>query len=54
MAELWDGNELKCTFRRNFSEELMVQWLDLVNIVRLTPVSGEEDSLIWQYESTGV
>ena len=32
----------------------MVQWLDLVNIVRLTSFSGEEDSLIWQYESKGI
>ena len=25
IAEIWDGQELKCTFRRTFSDELMLQ-----------------------------
>ena len=25
IADLWDGQELKCTFRRTFSDELMLQ-----------------------------
>lgn len=54
ISELWDGHELKCTFRRTFSEELMVQWFDLVSILKLTKFRQEEDSLIWQYESKGV
>lgn len=48
-----DGNELKCTFRRVCSDELLNQWFDLVNILRLTPFSDAEDSLVWQYESEG-
>ena len=54
ITELWDGQELKCTFSRIFSDELMIQWFDLVNILKLTRFCQDEDSLIWQYESKGV
>lgn len=40
--------------KRTFADELMVQWFELVDMVRLTPFREEEDSLIWQHESNGV
>ena len=36
-----------------FSVELMIQWKDLVNILRLTTFSTDDDSLMWQYETKG-
>ena len=51
IAEIWDGQELKCTFRRTFSDELMSQWFELVDILSLTKFSQEKDSLIWKSES---
>ena len=54
IAEIWDGQELKCTFRRTFSDELMSQWFELVDILSLTKFSQEKDSLIWKYESKGI
>ena len=53
IVELWDGTELKYTFRRVFPDDLMIQWLDLVNILRLTQFSDDDDSLIWQYDTKG-
>ena len=54
IADLWDGQELKCSFRRTFTDELMTQWFDLVHILRFTRICQDEDSLIWQYETKGV
>ena len=36
IPEIWDGHELKCSFGRTFSDELRVQWFDLVNILELS------------------
>jgi hypothetical protein len=33
LAELWDGVNLKCTFRRTVSEELYQSWLDIIELV---------------------
>jgi hypothetical protein len=33
IAELWDGYNLKVSFRRNVSESLYQSWLDLVELV---------------------
>lgn len=53
IADLWDGTQLKCDFRRTFSDDMMVQWFDLQNIARSVVFSGEEDQLIWQYKTNG-
>ena len=54
ISELWDGEQLRCTFRRTFTESMMVQWKELLSIVRSVTLSWEEDQPIWQYESKGV
>jgi hypothetical protein len=33
LAELWDGVNLKCTFRRTVSEELYQSWPDIIELV---------------------
>ena len=34
IADSWDGEHLKLTFRRNFGDALMRQWFDLMEIVK--------------------
>jgi len=53
IAELWDGTNLKCTFRRNFSEALYQSWLEIVELVFTIELTEEEDEMVWQYTSKG-
>ena len=48
IADLWDGQELKCTFRRTFSDELILQRFELIEILSLTDFTQGTDSLIWK------
>jgi hypothetical protein len=54
VAELWDGQNLKITFRRCFDHNLMTQWYELVQIASSIQFSEEPDALIWKFESNGV
>ena len=54
IADLWDGNELKCTFRRTVGPALSRMWLEVVQIASTIEFSDNEDSLIWQFTSDGV
>ena len=54
IAELWDGSQLLCDFRRTFSEDMIHQWFQIVDIARTVVLSNEEDHLVWQHESKGV
>lgn len=54
MFDLWDGTRLKCTFRGTFTDDLMAMRLDLESIGRSICFVDQEDSLVWQCESTGV
>ena len=54
MAEIWDGEQLRVTFRRCFDHRLMIQWYEILQIAQSIHLSGEEDAIIWKYESKGV
>jgi hypothetical protein len=54
VADLWDGQTLKCTFRRTVSEHLGRTWLEIVNLASTITFSGEEDALVWKFNSSGV
>jgi hypothetical protein len=54
VAELWDGVNLKCTFRRGVDQRLMNKWLEIVQLASTICFSEEEDSLIWQFNSKGI
>jgi hypothetical protein len=54
MSELWDGETLKCTFRRCIDRRLFDMWDELVNLVTIVEMSEEDDALIWQFQSNGV
>ena len=54
LSEVWDGSEVKLTFRRTFTEEMITRWFELIGIVEGVCLSEEGDSLVWQYESNGI
>jgi hypothetical protein len=53
LADVWDGSEVKLTFRRNFSEAIMDRWYELVGIVTEVTYDCDGDALVWQYDSKG-
>jgi hypothetical protein len=52
IKEAWDGVNLRFTFRRTVDSHLLNQWEEL-QIASSIELTGEEDSVIWQYNSTG-
>jgi hypothetical protein len=54
IAELWDGENLKCTFRRYVDVRLLSMWYEVVDIASTLELSKDEDELIWQFHSSGV
>jgi hypothetical protein len=54
ISDLWDGSQLRCTFRRTFTAELLVQWQEILVIASTIYFTDSEDQLIWQFESNGV
>jgi hypothetical protein len=54
VSEIWDGGNLKCTFHRCVVSRLFDMWEELVNLVSTVEMSGDEDALIWQFQSNGV
>ena len=46
IVELWDGHVLKCTFRRNVSEELYQVWLEVVELVSTISLNNDEDEMV--------
>jgi hypothetical protein len=54
IADLRDGVNLKCTFRRNISNELYHSRLDIVELVATIQFSNDEDEMLWQFNSSGI
>ncbi|KAJ1267594.1 hypothetical protein BS78_07G068500, partial [Paspalum vaginatum] len=54
VADLWDGEILKCTFRRAFDDDLCQAWLEVVKLAKTICFSEEEDALVWQFTSSGI
>lgn len=54
IAEVWDGRDLKFTFRSTVDECLMGQWSDLLEIARSITFTDENDQPIWMYNPSGV
>ena len=54
VASLWDGSDLKCTFRRCVYGRLYNLWLEVVQLASTIIFTDEEDSLIWQFNSQGI
>jgi hypothetical protein len=54
IAELWNGTDLKCTFRRCVDMRLFLMWEEVVNIASTLTLSSAEDELIWCFHSSGI
>jgi hypothetical protein len=48
VAVLWDGVNLKCTFKRCVNVRLFNMWQEVVNIASTAIFSSVEDETIWQ------
>jgi hypothetical protein len=54
IVDLWDGTQLKCSFRRSVDKCLMDKWYKIIHITESIVFTNEEDSLIWKFENKGV
>jgi hypothetical protein len=53
VSQVWNGQELMLSFRRDVSEALMQVWMELSSLVEGTSLSNEEDQILWAYTSHG-
>ena len=53
ICQVWDGSELKLTFRRTVSQRLMLQWEELTQIASNISLNNEEDTSVWKFTSNG-
>lgn len=53
VADVWDGQDIKLSFRRIFDPAMMEAWYCMEQIILGTKLSEDEDALIWQYEAKG-
>jgi hypothetical protein len=54
ICEVWDGENLRFTFRWTVDQVVMNQWHELLEIASSLNLRNEEDAIIWQYSSSGV
>jgi hypothetical protein len=54
VAELWDGCNLKCTFRRTVDVRLFNLWEEVLSIASSLVLSSEEDEPMWQFHSSRI
>ena len=54
VSEVWDGTNLKITFRRFFDQEFMNLWFELLEIAKSIMYTDVGDSLVWNMNSKGV
>jgi hypothetical protein len=54
IADIWDGSNLKCTFRRCVDARLYNMWEELVSIASSICLSDSEDEMVWQFHSSGL
>ena len=53
ISQVWNETDLKLTFRRTVSQQLMLQWEELLRIVNSVVLNNEEDTIIWKFNSNG-
>jgi hypothetical protein len=54
ICEVWDGGNLRFTFKRIVDHVVMNQWHELLGIAGTLNLGDEEDAIIWQYNSSGI
>jgi hypothetical protein len=53
VPEVWVEGELRLSFRRTFTYEMMQSWEELMSIVETVALSSETDALVWVYNTSG-
>jgi hypothetical protein len=53
IRDVWDGEKVQLSFRRNVSERLMSMWEELRAAVESIVLTDEEDQILWSYSSSG-
>jgi hypothetical protein len=53
ISQIWDSENVKLTFRRNFNAKQMEQWFDLEEICKSIIFTPDCDSFIWNYTANG-
>jgi hypothetical protein len=53
VSQVWNGQDLILTFRRNVSKALMNMWWELSSLVEGTSLTDKEDQIMWSYTSQG-
>jgi hypothetical protein len=53
VAGLWDGQDLKCTFRRTVDDSLYRRWMEIVQRASTIIFKEEEYNMIWSFTSHG-
>lgn len=53
ISEVWDGEELKLSFRRSVSVELVCLWEELRVLGKSIILTNEEDQILWSFNSNG-
>jgi hypothetical protein len=51
--ELWDGNTLKCTFRKVVDVNLMRDWEEIIQLASTIILSGDQEEMVWTFNSNG-
>jgi hypothetical protein len=47
IADIWDGSQLKCSFKRCVDRRLFQRWEELVGIAESIVLIDEEDEPVW-------
>ena len=53
IGEVWDGSNLKISFRRCVDNRLLHLWFDLLSIAQSVILNDEDDAIIWKLEHNG-
>jgi hypothetical protein len=51
---IWDGHEIRGALRRTFTEGIMIQWQEILEVARSISFSNEDNQLLLQYNSSRI
>jgi hypothetical protein len=54
VVDVWDGQNLKCTFRRTVDANLGRVWQEVAQIASPIIFTDGEYALVWKFSSNGV
>jgi hypothetical protein len=52
--ELWDGTNLKCTFRRTVDAAMVRKWDEILQLASTIVFHNTPDEMVWTFNSNGV